>query len=169
MNTQQIKRTLEHNSKTAKKFCGVFAADQLPKSLSTFPCGFVANTDPSTEPGTHWVVFHFPNHKTCEFFDSYGQQPEHYSESFKTYLEPFEWKRNVRKLQSSWTEVCGHYCIFYLYQRACGHSMKNIVSMFGNNTLLNDRNVSCYVKKYFDITNKPICGLNQCCKKLFRS
>ena len=86
MNTQQIKRALEHNPKTVKRFCGVFAADQLPKSLSTFPCGFVANTDPSTEPGTHWVVFHFPNHKTCEFFDSYGQQPEHYNESFKTYL-----------------------------------------------------------------------------------
>ena len=59
MNTQQIERALEHNLKTVKRFCGVFAADQLPKSLSTFPCGFVANTDPSTEPGTHWVVFNF--------------------------------------------------------------------------------------------------------------
>ncbi len=167
MNTQQIKRALEHNSKTAKKFYGVFPADQLPKSLSTFPCGFVANMDPSTEPGTHWVVFYLPTYNTCEFFDSYGQQPQHYSESFKTYLEPFEWEHNVRKLQSSWTDVCGHYCIFYLYQRACGYSLNNIVNMFGNNTLLNDRNVSCYVKKYFDITNKPLCGLNQCCKKLF--
>ncbi len=169
MNTQQIERALKHNPKTVKRFCGVFPSDRLPKSLSTFPCGFVANTDPSTEPGTHWVVFHFPNPKTCEFFDSYGQKPEHYSESFKTYLKPFEQERNVRKLQSSWTEVCGHYCIFYLYQRACGHSLNNIVNMFGNNTLSNDRKVSCYVKKYFDITSKPFCGLNQCCKKLFRS
>ncbi len=67
MNTQQIKRALEHNPKTVKRFCGVFAADQLPKSLSTFPCGFVANTDPSTEPGTHWVVFHFPTTKLVNF------------------------------------------------------------------------------------------------------
>ncbi len=37
MNTQQIKRALERDPKTTKKFCGVFPADQLPKSLSTFP------------------------------------------------------------------------------------------------------------------------------------
>ena len=84
----------------------------------------------------------------------------------KTIFKPYEWKRNTRKLQSSWTEVCGQYCIFYLYQRACGRSMDEIVNMFGDNTLTNDGNVSCYVKKYFDITNKPICGLSQCCKKL---
>ena len=45
--------------------------------------------------------------------------------------------------------------------------MNNIVNMFEDNTMLNDRRVSCYVKKYFDITSKPICGLSQCCKKLF--
>jgi hypothetical protein len=98
MNTQQI----EHASKTSKKFCGVFPADQLPKSLSTFPCGFVVNTDPSTKPGTHWVVFYFPTYNTGEFFDSYGQPPEHYNESFKTYFKPYEWKHNTQKLQSSW-------------------------------------------------------------------
>ena len=31
MNTQQIKRALERDPKTTKKFCGVFPADQLPK------------------------------------------------------------------------------------------------------------------------------------------
>ena len=82
MNTQQIKRALERNPQTEKKFCGVFPADQLLKSLSTFPCGFVANTDPSTKPGTHWVVFYFPTYNTGEFFDSYGQTPKHYNESF---------------------------------------------------------------------------------------
>ena len=166
MNTQQIERALERNSKTSKTFCGVFPADQLPESLSTFPCGFVANTDPSTKPGTHWVVFYFPTHNTGEFFDSYGEPPEHYNKSFKTYFNSVEWKYNTRKLQSSWTEVCGHYCIFYLYQRACGRNMSEIVNMFGNNALFNDRNVSCYVKKHFDITTKSICGLSQCCKRL---
>ena len=53
MNTLQIKRALEHNRFTKKNFCGVFAADKIPKSFDAFPCGFVANTDPSTEPGTH--------------------------------------------------------------------------------------------------------------------
>ena len=51
MNTLQIKRALERNTFTKKIFGGVFAADELPKVI-TSPCGFVANTDPSTEPGT---------------------------------------------------------------------------------------------------------------------
>ena len=75
MNTFQIKRVLERNPSTKKIFCGVFAADQLPKTFDTFPCGFVANTDPITEPGTHWVSFYFPSPGKGEFFDSYGHPP----------------------------------------------------------------------------------------------
>ena len=78
MNTLQLKRALEHNPSTKKIFGGVFAADELPKTFDTFPYGFVANTDPSTEPGTHWVAFYFPSRDKGEFFDSYGYPPEHY-------------------------------------------------------------------------------------------
>ena len=52
MNTLQLKRALERNPFTKKTFRGVFAADELPEIINTFPYGFVANTDPSTEPGT---------------------------------------------------------------------------------------------------------------------
>ena len=71
MNTLQLERALKHNTFTKKIFVGVFAADELP-TLNTFPSGFVANTDPSTEPGTHWVAFYFPSREKGEFFDSYG-------------------------------------------------------------------------------------------------
>ena len=60
MNTLQIKRALERDTFTKKIFGGVFAADELPKTI-TSPCGFVANTDPSTEPGTlgwHFTFLH---------------------------------------------------------------------------------------------------------------
>ena len=66
MNSIQIKRALERNTFTKKTFCGVFAADEMPK-LNTFPCGFVANTDPSTEPGTPGSVFTFPLVKKGNF------------------------------------------------------------------------------------------------------
>ena len=72
MNTLQIKRALERNAFTKKIFGGVFAADEVPQIIDTFPYGFVANTDPSTEPGTHWVAFYFPSRDKGEFFDSYG-------------------------------------------------------------------------------------------------
>ena len=122
-------------------------------------------TDPSTEPGTLWVAFYFPSREKGEFFDSYGNPPEHYG--FKSYnIETW----NQHKLQSSWSNVCGHYCIFYLYHKSRGYSMSKIVNLFTNNTNKNDCSVACYVKEHFNIVidNQPICGLNQCCKALFK-
>ena len=167
MNTLQIKRALEHNRFTKKNFCGVFAADKLPKSVNTFPCRFIANTDPSTEPRTHWVAFYFSSREKGEFFYSYGHPPEYYGESFKFY-KPETW--NKHKIQSSWSEVCGQYCIFYLYQKSRGYSMSKIVNMFTDNTNLNDCNVACYVRKHFNVVieNQPVCGLKQYCKALLK-
>ena len=166
MNSLQLERALERNPFTKRTFRGVFAADELP-DLDTFPCGFVANTDPRTEPGTHWVAFYFPSRDKGEFFDSYGYPPEYYGEPFTAYnVETI----NSHKLQSSWSEVCGHYCIFYLYYRSRRHSMSKIVNMFSSNTTINDCKVSCYVKKHFNVVidNQPDCGLMQCCKPLFK-
>lgn len=163
MNTFEIKRALERNPFTKKIFRGVFAADELPERIDTFPCGFVANTDPSTEPGTHWITYYFPSPEKGEFFDSYGFPPEHYDLN----VYPID-VINSRKLQSSWSEVCGQYCIFYLYHRSRGMSMNKIVNLFSDNVNVNDCNVACYVKKHFTIDNQPVCGLNQCCKALFK-
>ena len=162
MNTLQLERALKRNRFTNKIFCGVFAADQLPK-LKTFPCGFVANTDPSTEPGMHWVAFYFPSTGKGEFFDSYGHPPEYYG-----FDEIETW--NTRPIQSSWSEVCGQYCIFYLYHKARGYSMSKIVNLFTDKPNLNDCNVACYVKKHFNVVieNQPVCGLIQCCKPLLK-
>jgi hypothetical protein len=78
MNTYQITRALEHDPVTNKQFCGVFPSDKLPQTIEKYPCGFVANTDPSNEPGTHWIAFYFPSEERGEFFDSYGHAPEYY-------------------------------------------------------------------------------------------
>ena len=105
------------------------------------------------------MTFYFPSREKGEFFDSYGHPPEYYDESFK--FETIEtW--NKRKLQSSWSEVCGQYCIFYLYHKSRGYSMSKIVNLFTHNTNLNDCNVACYVKKHFKVVieNQPVCGLN---------
>ena len=48
--------------------------------------------------------------------------------------------------------------------------MSKIVDMFTDSTTVNDSNVACYVKKHFNVVieNQPVCGLNQCCKALFK-
>ncbi len=44
---------------TSKMFCGVFPSNKLPQTVIKYPCRFVANTNPSDKPGTHWVAFYF--------------------------------------------------------------------------------------------------------------
>ena len=78
MNTVQLIYALQHDKITCKQFVGVFPSDRLPKKMEHYPCGFIANTDPSAKPGTHWVAFYFPSKSEAEFFDSYGYPPEHY-------------------------------------------------------------------------------------------
>ena len=132
MNTAQITNALEQDPVTSKKFCGVFPSDKLPQTIDRYPCGFVANTDLSSEPGTHWVAFYFPSEEKGEFFDSHGHAPEYYRKSFGDFLRSRAWDFNRRKLQSAWSDVCGQYCIFYLSHRARGRSMSNIVHLFNN-------------------------------------
>ena len=100
MNTVQITRGLEQDPITSKKLCGVFPSDKLPQSIERYPCGFVVNTDPSSEPGTHWVAFNFPSESKGEFFNSYGKSPNYYNHSFENFLNKhsYEWDFNKRKL-----------------------------------------------------------------------
>ena len=168
MNTAQITHALEQDPVTSKKFCGVFPSDKLPQTINRYLCGFVANTDPSSEPGTHWVAFYFPSEEKGELFDSYGHAPEHYRKSFGDFLKSHTWDFNRRKLQSAWSDVCGQYCIFYLSHRARGQSMSNIVHLFNNDAILNDTKVSQFVKSHFKVLLKHSnVNLNQFSKNMF--
>ena len=168
MNTLQITYALKQDPITNKTFCGVFPSDKLPRTIDKYPCGFVANTDPSNKPGTHWIAFYFPSEQKGEFFDSYGQPPDFYGDAFRTFLNSYEWTYNTRKLQSAWSDVCGQYCIFYLSHRARGQSMNKIVQLFTDNTMLNNVNVSQFVKNHFkEMLKQPnVIGLHQFSKKL---
>ena len=94
----------------------------------------------------------------CEWFDSYGTPPppEFYGPAFTEFLNKHcdLWELNDRKLQSDWSNVCRHYCIFYLSHRACGQSMKKIVQLFGNDTVLNDSKVLWFVETNFRVALK---------------
>ena len=73
MNTLQIERLLKKDWKTKNIFKKVCALDQLEKP--TFPSAYVINSDPSSEPGEHWVAVYFDKRGRGEYFDSYGLPP----------------------------------------------------------------------------------------------
>ena len=152
MNTQQIEKALRRNALTRKGFLGVFSSDKLPHTVHRYPATFVANVDSSEEPGSHWVAFYIPHRYRIEFFDSFGHAATDFPGPLSDYVNMFS-KRdfNPVPLQSHTTVVCGHYCIYYLYSRCRGRTLKDIVSSFGPKKLGNDVKVYNYVTKYFHV------------------
>ena len=73
MNTAQIAYALEQDPKMNNMFCGAFPSDKLPQTIDKYPCGLVANTNPSTRPGAHWVSILMTSGQNAEWFDSYGK------------------------------------------------------------------------------------------------
>ena len=47
--------------------------DQLEKPV--FSSAYVINSDPSSEPGEHWIAVYFHKRGRGEYFDSYGLAP----------------------------------------------------------------------------------------------
>ena len=82
MNALEIRQALKTNPVTRKQFCGVFAADEIPSTIKTFPCVLIVNTESISKPGTHWVAFYVTSQEHSEFFDSYGKHPEHYNKQW---------------------------------------------------------------------------------------
>ena len=113
MNTLQIERVLRNESKTKnifKKFC---ALDQLEKP--TFLSTYVIKSDPSREPGEHWVAVYYDNHGQGEYFYSY--------ELFfgfvglKSYMDTYllsSWIYNHKTLQAYFSSFCGYYCVYFI-------------------------------------------------------
>ena len=102
-----------HGDQVPAKFQRVFAADKIPLPLHEFPAAFVANTDPTGEPGEHWVAcFQKARFSPLEFFDSYGQDPSRFSLDLRPPIE-----KSNKQLQSHNTDVCGHYCVYFLLHR----------------------------------------------------
>ena len=57
-------------------FAGVYATDQSPPTLAHRNF-YIQNTDPSTEPGTHWVAIAREPGYTDLLFDSFARKPSH--------------------------------------------------------------------------------------------
>ena len=70
MNTEQIEQLCRSDQVLSPKFGGVFSRDNLP-DLAEDAKFYVCNTDPSSEPGGHWVVLHAAA-ESGKYFDSLG-------------------------------------------------------------------------------------------------
>lgn len=150
MNTVQINKALAVDPFISKILLGVFPCNQIPKKCTPNTC-FVANTDSSSEKGSHWVCFYADNYGYCTFFDSYGQNPSS-NKYFKKYLQTAAgFERNTVRLQGQLSTCCGQYCILYLFLRSRGYPHNQCMALFGSNLSENDFFVTKWVNKQFGL------------------
>ncbi len=131
MDGNQIMKIVSRDQCLQEHFRGIFARDKVPKWL--MPGCFIWNTALHDAKGEHWVAIYISINHDVEFFDSFGEPPRTYGWNISGNV-----KFNKKVLQSSNSDVCGMYCLFFLYFRCRGLSMKSILDKFSINTVQND-------------------------------
>ena len=128
LTTSQIEQQL----RGVHLFAGVFACDRLP-TVTTFPATLIANTDPSNEPGEHWVAIHLRDGRRAEYFCPFGFPPlvpelqlflSRYGSAGLLY--------NQCTMQDVVSTLCGDYCICFVSCVARGQDLSHFVSRFVN-------------------------------------
>ena len=149
MNNKQLSDLIYSSPITKDYFNGVFAADTLPYGNKRKHGFYIANQDPISSKGSHWVSFFIPSNRyqNMEYFDSYGMYPPKLLESFlnTSYI------RSTKFIQNAFSATCGQYCMYYIYQRCKGKSLEEIVSYFTDEHLENDIYVNNFIEEKFSV------------------
>ena len=170
MNTSDLQCCIDCNG-VLRGLVSVYPSDYLPRTFNRLPYGIIVNTDTHYEPGTHWCAIFLDGKGNIEFFDSYGHGPDHYGFFISQFVKQNCMKGlivNRKRLQSDFSNVCGMYCLFYLYQRLQGVPMRDIFKAFSpvdfswNDMFIHNITLRIYP---WCISNK--CLTFQTCKPLF--
>jgi hypothetical protein len=147
--TTDIFQIISNNPHTKNICKGIFPSNLLPRILVEKPSAYITNLDEHYKPGSHWVTIFFPSFGPAEYFDSFGAPPN--KSSILLFLDrnsPNTWVWNSERLQSTMSDVCGQYVIYFILCRIKGFSMRNFHALFhGNDYAENDRSVRDMVKQ----------------------
>ena len=139
MNASTIERVLRSNPITRRSFIGVYPIDMLP-TVNSYPCFGIVNTSESDKSDGHWVLLYMKNNKQAIFFDSYGRSPSNVNNGglLLKYLNGFNVEFNTHVLQSRFSSVCGHYCIYVAYYLCHNVPLHRISRLFSINVSYDD-------------------------------
>ena len=148
-------KTLQRFSERGvNSFIGVFPSDKLPTNVPRPSC-LIANTQPSGEPGEHWIAIFINKEGFGDYFCSYGTSP---ASVFRLFLnrECIAWNFSRKQIQSCYSTTCGQYALFFLFCRARGLPMFKFLSLFTSDRDENDAIVTAFVNGKFDASTKIV-------------
>ncbi len=136
--------------------------------MTSLPLNNFPFTDPSTEPGSHWVVIFVGRNANAEYFDSYGLNPKVFE--ILDFVRSFKKCQYSKKhLQGAISSVCGHYCVYFAIQRWKNVSMEDIVNKFSEDLEENDEMITEWLNANFDMNTETFNVnfiMNQICRAL---
>lgn len=115
MTTSTITLTASANKLFTKdEFLGVFASDNLPKSVGPFNhTSLIVNLDTNNLPGTHWVAI-ITRENEAYYFDPFGRSPPLIIASWlNKYFD--DWRYNNRQVQTISSTYCGYFCLHFIF------------------------------------------------------
>lgn len=128
-------------------FMGTFPVDLLPKKIN-LKSFFIANLDPSTKGGSHWIAFIKVSPETCEIFDSLGLGNKlNLIKSHLNFKEKLDFIFNETPVQSKQSVLCGKFCVMFIVERMLNQTMdfSDLLSeIFSNDLIKNDQLVSTF-------------------------
>ena len=92
----------------------------------------VVNLEQSNEDGSHWIGLFAKTREHIFYFDSYGIDSTRapYDLVEKYLKENYNRiTRNTIPFQSTFSSVCGHYCIFFIYYMSLGSSFNELIQV----------------------------------------
>ena len=148
MNSSQIRKALSvfipHTFET-----GVYACDELFE-ISTSSFAVVFNSDKASLPGTHWLaLFKHSGSSIIEWFDSFSLPLDFYCSDVRNFVvsNSTHVRFCTQQFQSTFSDVCGDFCLYFLANRVLGFSYEDIVNTFSlTNMVKNDELVRNFVQ-----------------------
>lgn len=150
MNSKQL-LDFVHNEPILKRFVrGVYASNTVPEAVTHYPSAFIINTEPLPLPGSHWVAVIIHSSLEADFFDSLGKHPENYQDILNfIYKNCKQCNFKCKRLQPSYSDLCGLYVRVFLISRLCLKlSLSRVYALFSSSIQLNDNFVRSFVNEY---------------------
>jgi hypothetical protein len=133
MNTSEINKEMK-----GYPFGGTFPCNKIP-TTKKYPCGYVINTDPSSERGEHWVAILLLAPNIGEYFDSFGLPP--LCKAIVHYLRTncaISCAYSTLTLQHPLSISCGKFALEFLQNRFEGKTYREFLALFSRDLGLND-------------------------------
>lgn len=147
MDSEQLENYLACMCRPKNVGYAVIAADEFDKVLiKKFPFFVIFNESPRSHSGTHWCVALFKSRNSrieCHIFDSIGVLMKKKKIDFNFVIN----SENLQQLQSNYSNVCGMWCLYWVYCKLANVSNDTFLSQFTQDYETNDKIVIKFGKR----------------------